>query len=332
MPDSWTAIDFETANRDRGSVCAVGLVRVADGRIVDRYTTLVRPPAPVDHFDRFNTEFHGITPDHVADAPAWPQVHRTILEFADGGPFVAHNAVFDMGVIQAACAHTGLADHPLDYVCSLDTARRTWPALRDHRLPTVCRRIGHDLRRHHAADADAEAAAHIMLAAFREHGVATLPELCRRLRRPPRRTAARPAGPAPLPEALWTPGAKFDRWRREAETPLPEPNPDADPGGPLFGRVVCVSGELAALSKPEAWRRIAAAGGVPAKNVTRRTDVLVTGANGGVRTAKHRRAESYNATGSAIDIIDEAELLARLAAGTGEKAAAHRSEGRQRKT
>ncbi|MEY9213220.1 DNA polymerase III [Thermobifida halotolerans] len=315
MRDTWTAVDFETANRDRGSVCAVGLVRVEDGRIVDRYTTLVRPPEPVDHFAPFNIDFHGITPEQVADAPEWPRVHRTILEFADGGPFVAHNAVFDMGVIQAACAHTGLAEQPLDYVCSLHTARRTWPALRDHRLPTVCRQIGHELRRHHAADADAEAAAHIMLAAFRAHGVATLPELCLRLRRPPRRATAPTEPQPPRTAPLWSADSRFDRWRREADEPLPEPDPGADPDGPLFGRVVCVSGDLVGMSKTEVWRRVAAVGGVPAKNVTRRTDVLVTGANGGAKTAKHRRAESYNASGSRIDIIDEAELLARLAAG-----------------
>lgn len=69
MHDTWTAIDFETANRNQGSVCAVGLVRVTDGRIVDRYTTLVRPPAPVDHFEQDNIAVHGITPEHVADAP-----------------------------------------------------------------------------------------------------------------------------------------------------------------------------------------------------------------------------------------------------------------------
>jgi DNA polymerase-3 subunit epsilon len=204
MHGTWTAIDFETANRNQGSVCAVGLVRVTDGRIVDRYTTLVRPPAPVDHFEQDNIAVHGITPEHVADAPAWPQVHTTILEFAAGSPFVAHNAVFDMGVIRAACAHAGLPEPSLHYACSLDIARRTWPALRNHRLPTVCRTIGYDLRRHHTADADAEAAAHVVLAALRHHGAATLVELCQRLRRPLRRTPARPAPQHCAPQPLWS--------------------------------------------------------------------------------------------------------------------------------
>ena len=32
----FAAIDFETANRERSSVCSVGAVIVRDGRIVDR--------------------------------------------------------------------------------------------------------------------------------------------------------------------------------------------------------------------------------------------------------------------------------------------------------
>lgn len=315
MGDVWTAIDFETANRERGSACAVGLVRVENGRIVDRYATLVRPPEPVDYFTRFNTEFHGIGPEHVADAPDWPRVLRTILDFADGSPFVAHNAAFDMGVIQAACAHTGLEWPGADYACSLYTARRTWPALRDHRLPTVCGEIGHALLRHHAADADAEAAAHIMIAALRAHGAATLAELCFKTRRPLLRTTRVPAvseAPRPARVRSAAPAAKYQEWRDTARTLLPEPDPAADPDGPLFGMIVCVSGDLETMSKVGAWQRIAAAGGIPARNVTKKTDVLVTGAAAGAKTAKHRRAEEYTARGVAIDIIDESELLARL--------------------
>ncbi|WP_415840334.1 BRCT domain-containing protein, partial [Nocardiopsis gilva] len=96
--------------------------------------------------------------------------------------------------------------------------------------------------------------------------------------------------------------------------PLPEPDPHADPTGPLYGRTVCVSGDLDAMDKPEAWKRIAEAGGRPAKNVTRATDVLVIGAHDGTgKTSKHLRAEAYRARGQRIDIITEAEFRARLA-------------------
>mgnify|MGYP000990570093 CR=1 FL=1 len=34
--DTFVALDFETANRERSSVCSIGLVFVQDGQIVDQ--------------------------------------------------------------------------------------------------------------------------------------------------------------------------------------------------------------------------------------------------------------------------------------------------------
>ncbi|GAA3729137.1 exonuclease domain-containing protein [Salinactinospora qingdaonensis] len=311
--DVWSAIDFETANSHPGSVCSVGLVRICGGEIVARSTTVVRPPRPVDWFARFNIEFHGITPAHVADAPEWPEVFDHILDFAAGAPLVAHNATFDMGVIRSACAQAGLSWPELPYTCSLATARRVWRDLPDYKLPTVCARIGHELLRHHSADADAEAAAQIMLAALAEHGVSSLPELAARTGALLRTLPAGTASAAPGPAAV-APSDRFARWREESRAPLPAPDPGADPSGPLYGRTVCVSGELRELSKLEAWQRIAAAGGHPAKNVTRRTDVLVIGAATAAKTEKQRRAETYAAKGQDIAIVTEATFLADLLA------------------
>lgn len=38
-----TAIDFETANQQRTSVCSVGIVIVRDGEIADSYYSLIKP-------------------------------------------------------------------------------------------------------------------------------------------------------------------------------------------------------------------------------------------------------------------------------------------------
>ena len=39
----FAAIDFETANNYRSSVCAVGVVIVCGGRIVDKFYSLIKP-------------------------------------------------------------------------------------------------------------------------------------------------------------------------------------------------------------------------------------------------------------------------------------------------
>ncbi|MFE6309373.1 exonuclease domain-containing protein [Nocardiopsis sp. NPDC057823] len=319
MSDSWTAIDFETANQDRGSACAVGLVKVRDGIIADRHTTLIRPPAGIDFFSRHNIAVHGITPDDVADAPTWQSVHARIVEFADGDPLVAHNAPFDMGVITQACARTGLATPAWDYACTLALSRRTWAELPDHRLPTVSAHIGHRVTHHHRADADAEAAARIAIAAMERHGTTSLADLARAAGSTLRRlTPAAPAAPAPAPAPQASGEDRFARWQRAARTDLPAPSPDADPSGPLYGKVVCVSGDLESMDKPEVWRRIAEAGGTPAKNVTKKTDILVIGGHDGPgKTSKHRQAETYAERGQAIAFLTEADLLLHLGMTTG---------------
>ena len=41
--DNFAAIDFETANNERTSICSVGVVIVRNGEIADRFYSLVHP-------------------------------------------------------------------------------------------------------------------------------------------------------------------------------------------------------------------------------------------------------------------------------------------------
>ncbi len=43
-PDTWVAIDFETATREANSACALGLAVVRDGRIERAESWLIQPP------------------------------------------------------------------------------------------------------------------------------------------------------------------------------------------------------------------------------------------------------------------------------------------------
>ena len=69
MVDSFTALDFETANGKRWSICQVGLVKVVGGTITDEVNFLVQPP---DNYYWSNfIDIHGITPRHTANAPTF---------------------------------------------------------------------------------------------------------------------------------------------------------------------------------------------------------------------------------------------------------------------
>jgi DNA polymerase-3 subunit epsilon len=158
--DCFAAIDFETADYGRDSACAVALVRVEDGRIVDRVSSLIRPPRREFVF----TYLHGIDWEMVRDAPdfarLWPQLHRWLR----GVRFLAaHNAVFDRGVLNACCRSNGLAIPDIPFECTVRMARAAF-GIYPTRLDCVCQALGIPLV-HHKAESDAEACARIVLAA-----------------------------------------------------------------------------------------------------------------------------------------------------------------------
>ena len=57
--DNFAAIDFETANNERTSICSVGVVIVRNGEIADRFYSLVHPEP--DYYLYWNTRIHGLT-------------------------------------------------------------------------------------------------------------------------------------------------------------------------------------------------------------------------------------------------------------------------------
>lgn len=173
MPLDFTAIDFETANSSSASACAVGLIRVRDGRMVARAGWLIKPPPGHDRFFELNIRIHGIRPHHVASAKGWSAQLDDLAAFAGADVLVAHNAGFDMSVLRRACEATGDVPPPSRYLCSLQLARKVYD-LPSYRLPAVAAAAGFGAFAHHDAVADAEACAHIVIDAARRLGAADL--------------------------------------------------------------------------------------------------------------------------------------------------------------
>lgn len=162
MPLDFTAIDFETANGDSASACAVGLVKVRDGKIVDSYSSLINPPTGWWDFHPGNIRVHGIYPKDVEHAPTWPEVLAEMLAFIDGDVLIAHNATFDMGVLRKATERVGGTLPELHYACSLLISRKTYN-LDSYRLNQVAYAVGHEEFDHHDALADSDACARIII-------------------------------------------------------------------------------------------------------------------------------------------------------------------------
>ena len=162
MPLDFTAIDFETANSSAASPCAVGLVRVRDGVLVEGLSLLFKPPHPHNWFHEGNIRVHGIHPSDVEDALEYYEALPAMLEFIGTDVLVAHNAQFDMGVLRKS-AEAIKAELPnFSYACSLLMARKAY-VLDSYRLNSVAFAVGHEEFNHHDALADADACARIVV-------------------------------------------------------------------------------------------------------------------------------------------------------------------------
>ncbi|MCQ2292921.1 MAG: 3'-5' exoribonuclease [Bacteroidaceae bacterium] len=156
----FAAIDFETANYERSSVCAVGVVVVRDGEIVDTFYSLIKPEPEL--YTVWCTQVHGLTLEDTVDAPVFPDVWAQIAPRIAGLPLVAHNKVFDESCLKAAFRTYGMDYPDYEFHCTLIRSRQLWPEGR-HNLDIIAARCGYYLQNHHHALADAEACAAIAL-------------------------------------------------------------------------------------------------------------------------------------------------------------------------
>jgi DNA polymerase-3 subunit epsilon len=173
---NFTAVDFETANSQRESACSIGLVKVADGVVVDRASWFIRPGAGYDEFLDWNTKIHGIYASDVVGARQWAAQLDEFVAFVGTDHLVAHNASFDMAVIRASSAAARVQTPDFAYACSLQIARRTYD-LDSYRLPIAASAAGFDSFAHHDALADAEACAAIVIDAAARHEASSLEAL-----------------------------------------------------------------------------------------------------------------------------------------------------------
>lgn len=167
----FAAIDFETANNQRSSVCSVGIVIVRDGEFTDSFYSLIQPEP--NYYNYWCSQVHGLCREDTEEAPVFPKVWAQIeplLRLTDeeatrtGRPFlplVAHNKRFDESCLKAVF-RTYQMDYPdYKFYDTLRASRRKLPHLENHQLQTVAAACGFTLENHHHALADAEACAWI---------------------------------------------------------------------------------------------------------------------------------------------------------------------------
>ena len=147
----FVSIDFETAKYSRESACSVGLVKYQNGKVIDTFYSLIRPPVLYIRPDF--TDIHGLTVDDVKDAPAFAGLWDSAVKpFIGSFPLAAHNALFDMGVISAVLEWYELEVPELSYFSTRTLAIRTWPEMESYALTALAEKFGIVYNAHNALD------------------------------------------------------------------------------------------------------------------------------------------------------------------------------------
>ncbi len=165
---TFTAIDFETATHEAHSACAVGIVTVEHGIIVDEYHTFIQPPN--NFYSYHNIRIHGITSKHTEHTATFNDLYPEIYKRLIHKQIVAHNENFDRSVLRKCIQHYGLSSKGLSlhkqWQCTVKLYRSL--GYRHNKLSDCCSRLGIPLQ-HHEALSDARACALLYLNFLQNH-------------------------------------------------------------------------------------------------------------------------------------------------------------------
>ena len=275
----FVALDVETANYDRASICQIGMVKVLEGEIVDEFSTLINQP----YVDEFFADIHGIKVETLRNAPSLRQAFEAAAAFVGDMDAIVTHTSFDRSCLSAA----GVRFEGVRWLDTAKVARRCWQGHRRYGLQAVTERLGFfDEDGYHNALGDARMAARVLLAAFEHSGEGLEHWLIR---------AQLPVGRRGKSGGIETKGA--------------------NPEGEHFGETVCFTGTME-MRRQDAVTLAERCGFTFTPSVGLKTDYLVVGIQTAKglkdgKSTKQRKAESLlKQHGLLVRILTEGEFLA----------------------
>lgn len=158
---SFVCLDFETTGLSgtHDAVTEIGAVKVQDGEVVQRFSTLVCPWRPIPPRVVALT---GISNDMVEDHPKIEEILPIFVNFVGNLPLVCHNAKFDCKFLERDLLKIGrVMENPVDD--TLQIARIKCRDLSCYKLGFLTDHFQIPLRDAHRAWCDAEATALLYL-------------------------------------------------------------------------------------------------------------------------------------------------------------------------
>jgi DNA polymerase-3 subunit epsilon len=147
-------VDIETngLNHVRGRVIEIAAIRVENGKVVRKLSTLLDPETELPYYI---TNLTGITTNDVVGQPLFGDVADELADILDGAIFVAHNVRFDYSFIKQEYKRLGRTFLPRQ-LCTVRLSRALFPEHRSHKLQSLIDRYGFDYSSRHRAYDDAD--------------------------------------------------------------------------------------------------------------------------------------------------------------------------------
>lgn len=279
IPQDYTVIDTETTGYDPhwDEMIEIAALRVRGGKVVDSFSSLIRPAAQVDDFF---TQLTGITNDALASAPDILEVLPQFLDFVGDDVVVGHNAHFDVNFIYDAAM--GFLNRPFanDIVDTMRLSRHALPVLDSHSLSSVAAALGVARVGEHRSLGDCQTT-HAVLQALAATGF-----------------------------DFGAAGKKHKHSRGVKAADISSAEGAAQPDNPLYGKVCVFTGALE-IPRREAMQVVANIGGICGDSITKKTNFLILGNNDYCasikdgKSAKQKKAESLILKGQDLQILSE---------------------------
>jgi DNA polymerase-3 subunit epsilon len=155
-------LDVETTGLSASSnrIIEIGIVRVKNLKIIDRYNSLINPGT---YIPSFITQFTGISNVDVVNAPYFSDVVEDIKQFIGDTIISGHNLSFDSSFIKYEFLRCGEEQLYNEQICTLKLARRMFPDLRSKSLSSITKHLKLRNTSAHRALSDAEVTARALI-------------------------------------------------------------------------------------------------------------------------------------------------------------------------
>jgi DNA polymerase III subunit epsilon len=273
---TFTAFDTETATNNSESLCQIGFVVVQNGQIHSEGSFLVQPPG--NEYDARHSCIHGIDSLRTKDQPKFPEVWEKIKNEFVGSLLVAHNASFDLNILNSTLDYYNLPRPKFSCDCTF--------SMSGLKLKALTESLEINITKHHDALSDAKACAQAYI--YLKQGIKPNHNL---IREPDDPNAF--AGHIRLIGNILKPNLNIE-----------------NTSNPFYSKKVVFTGILQTMTRDEAALKVKDMGADIDLGVNKKTDFVIVGQGAG--PSKLKKIYDFNSSGSNIKIISEDEFLTMI--------------------